>query len=116
HGDAESAAQSGEPFEFLAVFELRDHRGVVNDAGERRIADFTGAHGIELGALAGVIQVAFDAGKPVAGKPVVTGLRAADRAVELARSAGREQLRPVYRIAEDGVGLGLAGAIADGAA
>ena len=115
-GDAEPRAQGREPFELLAVLEVGDHRGIVDDADESRIADLAGAYGVELCALAGVIQVALDADEPHAGEPIVAGLGAADRSVELARGGGREQLRPTHRIAEGGVGTRLAGAVADGAA
>ena len=99
------------------MLELGDHRGIVDDADESRIADVAGAYGVELCALARVIQVALDAGEQhPAGKPVVAGLGAADRAIEPARSARRQQLRPAHRVAEGGVGIRLAGAVADGAA
>jgi len=68
-------------------------------------------------ALARVIQVSLDAGEQhPAGEPVVAGLGATDRSIESARSVRREQLRPALRVAEGGVGIGLAGAVADGAA
>src|SRR5262249_11701199 len=116
HGYAEPRAQRCEPFELLALLEPGDHRGIADDADESRIADLAGAHGVELCALAGVVQVPFDAGEKSAGEPGGAGLAAADRSVELTRVGGREQPGSARRVAEDGVGLGLAGAVADGAA
>src|SRR5260221_449134 len=89
--DTEPAAQGCEPFELLTLLELGDHRGIVDDADESRIADVAGAYGVELCTLAGVIQVSLDAGEQhPAGEPVVAGLGAADRSIESARSARRE--------------------------
>src|SRR5262249_18873508 len=115
-GYAEPRAQRREPFELLALLEPCGYRGIADDADETWIADLAGAHGVELCALAGVVQVPFDAGEKNAGEPVVAGLGAADRSVELARGAGREQPGSARRVAEDGVGIGLAGAVTDGAA
>src|SRR5215831_4110366 len=68
--DAEPAAQRCEPFELLTLLELGDHRGIVDDADERGIADVAGAYGVELCALTRVIQVALEAGEQhSAGKP-----------------------------------------------
>src|SRR5262249_17008643 len=99
-GYAEPRAQRCEPFELLAVLEPGDPRGIADDADETRIADLAGAHGVELCALTGVVQVAFDAGEKNAGEPVVAGLGAADRSVELARGGGRKQPGSARRVAE----------------
>src|SRR5260370_35225748 len=89
---------------------------MVDDADEVGIADGAGVYGVEFCALARVIQVALDAGEQhPAGEPVVAGLRAADRAIESARSARREQLPPPPRVAEGGVGMRLPRAPATGA-
>src|SRR5262249_24685178 len=115
--DAEPAAQGCEPFQLLTLLELGDHRGIVDDANESRLADGAGAYGVELCALARGIQVSLDAGEQhPAGEPVVADLVATDRAIEPARGGGREQPGSARRIAEDGVGIGLAGAVPDGAA
>src|SRR5262249_37430701 len=110
-GDAKPRAQGREPFELLALLETGDHRGIADDADETRIADPAGAPGVELCALAGIVQIALDAGKPDAGEPVGAGLGAADRAIELARGAGREQPGSARRVAEDRVGLRSPGAV-----
>jgi hypothetical protein len=74
------------------LLELGDHRGIIDDADESRIADVAGAYGVELCALARVIQI--DA----------AGLGAADLAPSSLRDpARREQLRPTHRVAEGGV-------------
>lgn len=41
---------------------------------------------------AGIVQVGLDAGEKIAGDPVVAGLHATDRTIELVRAVGREQL------------------------
>src|SRR5262249_57289675 len=57
--------------------------------------------------------VAFEVGHPMAHLPIVAGLYAADDAFEAVRGAGGEQRSAERDIAEDGVCLGLAGAVAD---
>jgi hypothetical protein len=90
-GETQPAAQRCKPLELLAVLELGEDRRIADDADQARIADLAGAHGVELGALAGVIEVALDPGEQDASEPVVAGLCAADRAVEVTRGAGCEQ-------------------------
>src|SRR5262245_578230 len=113
---AEPRAQGCEPFELLTLLEPGDHRGIVDGADEIRIADDAAAYGVELCALARVMPVSLDPDEQHADEPVVAGLGAADRSIEPARSGGREQLGPAHRVAEGGVGIRLAGAVADGAA
>ena len=95
----------------MTLVEARRHRrGEIDDAG---IADRARAQIAWRGALARNLDVGFDAAHPVAPLPVVAALDTADRTIEIVRRAGGEKRSAGGEVAEDRVGLGLAGAVTD---
>ena len=89
----------------------RRHRRIeIDDAG---IAHRARAQIARRRTLARDLDVGFDAAHPIAPLPVVAALDAADRTIEIVRRAGGEQRSAGGEVAEDRVGLGLAGAVAD---
>ena len=108
---AETSAQGAERIQFVALVEGRRHRRVeVDDAG---VADRAGAEIARRRTLARDLNVGFDTGDPIAPLPIVAALDAADRTVETVRGAGGQEGSAGGEVAEDSVGLGLAGAVAD---
>jgi hypothetical protein len=98
--NTEPRAQGCKPFQLLTLLELGDHRGIVDDADESRIADVAGAYGVELCAAGPLFR-----STPASSTPPVSQLAWAPPIApsSLRDPARREQLRPTYRVAEGGV-------------
>src|SRR5262249_7639475 len=112
-GRSETAAQGSEPLQPLAVLEIHQHRGVADDADQRRVAYRARADPGQIGALVRVLQVRFDAREPIAGNPVVAGLGAEDAALESGGVGVREQRGAAYGVAVRDIRAGAPEAVAD---
>src|SRR5438445_12957876 len=94
----------------MALHEVRGHRRIEPGS---RIADCAGTDIVRRCSLPRHLDVGFEAGNPIARLPIVTGLDAADCAVELVRGAGGEQPFALCGTPAICIGLRLSGAVSE---